>query len=301
MTHDDWRSAVDPKVRGTINLHNALETATLDFFVMFSSQVGLHGWYGQASYAAGNAFQDAFVQYRLDQGLPASVLDIGPIEDIGLMEQHPELRKRMKSTYPYFLGEKELLQALELAIVRSRVQLEAAGKGVSTSSQIVPGLRPSVAAKEGNSNLPWGKDARFLPYRNIEADLASLTSGPSEEQSSTSAVLSNFLASCTRDPSILLDLNSSAVLAQEIFLRVATFLRISHEEQEKLKQALDHISLQDLGIDSLVAIELRAWWKQRLGVEITVLQILDSGTVGKLGDLAVDGLRARFSAPITAS
>ncbi len=81
MGLEDWEAAIKPKVDGTWNLHKATEYHPLDFMVMFSSFSGLVGQRGQSNYASANTFLDAFAQYRNANGLPASVLDIGPIED----------------------------------------------------------------------------------------------------------------------------------------------------------------------------------------------------------------------------
>ena len=74
MDLDTWNTAIRPEVEGTWNLHN-LVPKDLDFFVL-SSTCGLLGHYGQANYASANTFLDAFVQYRQNLGLPASVMDI---------------------------------------------------------------------------------------------------------------------------------------------------------------------------------------------------------------------------------
>ena len=53
------------------------------------------------------------------------------------------------------------------------------------------------------------------------------------------------------------------------------------------------LSLQDLGVDSLVSIELRNWWKQTFG-EVTVLQLMNGGNFMDLGRKAVDQLKQRY-------
>jgi acyl transferase domain-containing protein/NADPH:quinone reductase-like Zn-dependent oxidoreductase/aryl carrier-like protein len=53
-----------PKVRGVVNLDTASRSIDLDFFVAFSSMAGIVGNVGQADYAAGNAFMDAYAAYR---------------------------------------------------------------------------------------------------------------------------------------------------------------------------------------------------------------------------------------------
>ena len=52
MTLDDWRIALAPKLDGSRNLHELLPSE-LDFFIMLSSVVGIHGSAGQANYAGG--------------------------------------------------------------------------------------------------------------------------------------------------------------------------------------------------------------------------------------------------------
>ena len=58
-------------------------------------------------------------------------------------------------------------------------------------------------------------------------------------------------------------------------------------------------TLAAIGVDSLVAIELRNWWKQSLGVEVSVLELTNSGSLKQLGELAVERLRAKYSASKT--
>ena len=71
MDLETWNKAVIPKVQGAWNLHNLLPK-DMDFLVLFSSNSGTHGFYGQSNYASGNTFLDAFSQYRQSLGLPAS-------------------------------------------------------------------------------------------------------------------------------------------------------------------------------------------------------------------------------------
>ncbi len=70
MTIEDWNAAVDPKVKGTWNLHHESVSAAadLDFFVLFSSISGIIGQPGQGNYASANTFLDAFAQYRMTLG-----------------------------------------------------------------------------------------------------------------------------------------------------------------------------------------------------------------------------------------
>ncbi|KAI8313273.1 Highly reducing polyketide synthase gloL [Colletotrichum sp. SAR11_59] len=123
MTFEQWQTTVDPKVQGTWNLHNSLQqhqSEPLDFFFLFSSLSGLGGQIGQANYAAGNAFLDAFVQYRHSKGLACSVLDIGIMEDIGVLAREQNRLEALRATKQHCLHEQDLLGALELMLRRSQ-------------------------------------------------------------------------------------------------------------------------------------------------------------------------------------
>lgn len=97
MSYEDWVSVLAPKVKGTWNIHNALQDTRLGFFVAFSSISGLCGNTGLANYASANSFLDAFVTYRRGLGLAASVIDLGLMEDVGwAWESQPKFFSKLK-------------------------------------------------------------------------------------------------------------------------------------------------------------------------------------------------------------
>jgi hypothetical protein len=117
MTHEEWKTAVEPLVQGTWDLQNeAMELKiALDFFVMFSSLSGILGHIGQSNYAAGNTFLDVFVKFRQIKNLPASVINIGLIENSGYLARNPNIPRKLHATGQYSLREPQLLDALSQA------------------------------------------------------------------------------------------------------------------------------------------------------------------------------------------
>ena len=73
-----FADVLSPKVSGSWNLHDAARGLPLDFFVMFSSASSLLGAIGHSSYAAANAFLDALAHDRRAQQLPALSVNWGP-------------------------------------------------------------------------------------------------------------------------------------------------------------------------------------------------------------------------------
>ena len=158
MTFTEWDQCVRPKVQGTWNLHQATSSASLDFFLLFSSICGVSGQWGQANYNSANAFLDAFVNYRHCQNLPASVVDIGFMGCTGMAVENRGLREKLTAYGYHFLGEKDLIDALTIAIAYSRP-----GKDRSTNkSQLGLGLRSTKPMTDPSTRVVWKKDARMV-------------------------------------------------------------------------------------------------------------------------------------------
>ncbi|MEH2172820.1 type I polyketide synthase [Nostoc sp.] len=81
LQQQSWESFVKvmtPKVQGAWLLHELTQDMSLDWFVCFSSMVAWMGAAGQGNYAAANAFLDALSQYRQALGLPGLSVQWGP-------------------------------------------------------------------------------------------------------------------------------------------------------------------------------------------------------------------------------
>ena len=91
-------------------------------------------------------------------------------------------------------------------------------------------------------------------------------------------------------PSKLNQPEAAEFLAGQIGERVGKFLMRRDDED-----ALDlGLTLSAVGVDSLVAIELRNWWKQNIGTDVSVLELMDGGSIRHLGELAAKRLKDRL-------
>ena len=166
MTFSEWDECVRPKVQGTWNLHEATSSANLDFCLLLSSICGITGQWGQANYNSANAFLDAFVNYRHGQNLPASVVDIGLMGCTGIMvRENRELNQKLKAGGYHFLGEKDLIDALAIAIAYSRPGKDR----LMNKSQLGLGLRSTKPMTDPSTRVVWKKDARMVLSHQIES------------------------------------------------------------------------------------------------------------------------------------
>ncbi|MYU19598.1 SDR family oxidoreductase, partial [Streptomyces sp. SID8361] len=86
LTPDQVDRVLKVKVDATRHLHELTRDLDLSAFVLFSSFAATFGAPGQGNYAPGNAFLDAFAEYRRAQGLPATSLAWGPWGEGGMAE-----------------------------------------------------------------------------------------------------------------------------------------------------------------------------------------------------------------------
>lgn len=282
MALEEWNGTVAPKVKGTWNLHNASVTAgaALDFFVLFSSLSGIIGQPGQANYAGANTFLDAFVQYRNRLGLVASAIDIGGVEDVGFVAGNEELLRKLKTTMSYSVRETELLEAVGAAILLPSLPAAASSSNLDAfvpHNTFVLGLATSTPLSE--SRALWKGDRRMAVYYNTAKGSDSRASGSSDG-------LKAFLATVRADARVLKSPEAERTLTLEIGKRVFDFLLRPEDDLE----VSTSVPLAHLGMDSLVAIEMRTWWRQALGFDITVLEMLGLGSLDALGKHAAEGL-----------
>lgn len=279
MTLEEWNTAVDPKVKGTWNLHNASVSANaeLDFFVLFSSVSGVFGLPGQINYAGANTFLDAFSQYRLGLGLPACAIDLGIVEGVGYAAEQEEILQKLKAAggLGNTVSVSELLDAVEAAMT------SIPSKSRPEASNFCVGIRPNVPLADQRNRLIWKKDTRMSVFHNTGAAGTTLTSAPG-------AGLEAFITQAKGDAALLSQPDSAQMLAVEIGKKVFNFLLKPEED------LVTSYSLSELGMDSLVAIEVKQWWKATFEFDISVLELMGMGSLDILGEHAAHGMLKWF-------
>ncbi|KAF2814498.1 polyketide synthase [Mytilinidion resinicola] len=283
MTWEDWDAATGCKVQGTWNLHDVSIAAgsELDFFVMFSSVSGIVGNMGQANYNSANTFLDAFCQYRAGLGLAGSTINCGVVEDVGVVAENQDILRRFREQDIWTIKEKDVIDALTLAMDKPTLRPGDVDGFVSPNTFML-GMQTTTPLSSPKSRAVFRSDPRMAFYHNLGSNTSD---SASEAKTSSDTVLKTFVAQAKADPAILSTSDATTLLSREIGKRVLALLVKGDDEDVDTS-----LGLADLGIDSLLAIDMRMWWKQVFGFDISVLEMLGMGTLEQLGKLAASGL-----------
>lgn len=283
MNIEDWNAVTRPKIQGTWNLHDATiaNGAELDFFLLFSSLSGVVGQVGQGNYASANTFLDAFVQYRASQNLPCTAIDLGAVEGIGYLADHQDLLKKMQGTGWSPVQETELLDALPLAFMSPTTRRQR-DQNASTGDGFLLGLAPKISLSSPESSSRAKRDIRIAVYHNMSSDAVKFTN-------SVGDTLGAYLATVKKDPSLLKSDDTVTLFGLEVGKKLCGLLLADDSDLEITA------SMIEIGLDSLVAVEIRGWWKLTFGFDISTMDLLSLGSLEAVGQRITAELITKYS------
>ncbi len=219
QTWESFETVLSPKIVGAWHLHRATIDRDLHMFLLFSSRVGVMGNPGQANHAAANAFLDQLAGHRRALGLPGQAIAWGAWSEIGeAAEQRERIERQRASRGGRWFTPQQGIRALE-RIVRQ-----------DATTSVVMSMDWSVF-EEAVDERP-----AFLE------DMLSSSEDEAGDAASSEDVLSQLrMASAAGHEELLV-----SFLQQE----VRAVLRLPTAPSPT-------IGFFDLGMDSLMAVELR--------------------------------------------
>lgn len=127
LSEQSWsrfEKVMAPKVDGAWNLHTLTLESELDFFILYSAGASLLGSPGQGNYAAANAFLDGLAHYRRQCGLPALSINWGGWADVGMASKlGSQNRRRWASLGMNLIKPAQGMQALQHLMQSPAVQV----------------------------------------------------------------------------------------------------------------------------------------------------------------------------------
>ncbi|MFE3074216.1 type I polyketide synthase [Streptomyces sp. NPDC059247] len=263
LTPGQLDTVLRPKIDAAWHLHELTRDLDLTAFVLYSSVAGLIGTAGQANYAAGNTFLDALAAHRRAHGLPALSLAWG------LWAQ--------ASTLSGSLDETDLrrLARVGLRPLASQEAMDLFDAAPATGETLLAVTRLDTAVlRGGGDELPPVLRTLAGPARRRTT---TATSGGTTEE----APLAQRLAA-------LGPADRERALTDLVRAQVAAVL--GHGDPGRIEADR---AFQELGFDSLTAVELRNQLGRATGLRLPTTLVFDHPSpqalaAHLLGELAVE-------------
>jgi len=248
LTPERFANVLAPKALGALNLHRLTRDRLLDFFVLYSSIASV-GLQGQANYVAANVFLDALAHARAAEGLPSLAINWGVIGQIGYVSRNAQL-------YGYF-------DQLGMRSITPREIHDALGHYLGRSL-------PQVFV----APIDWARLAGFAPILVRSPRFAALVpKGETPDQAPAASLEASRLQAIRQcsDP-----LERKRLLGEFVAQVVGAVLGLdaSQVDQER--------PITDLGLDSLLALQLSGRLEGSLGVSLPVARLLAGASVAQI-------------------
>ncbi len=148
LTPERLDRVLAPKVDGAWHLHELTEDLDISQFLLFSSIGGVLGGAAQANYGAANAFLDAFARSRRAQGLPAVSMGWGRWQSGMAANLSAADLARLESAGLAALSDEQALSLFDSALVAGRAHVLPVGVNFSAlRAQAHAGMLPVALSK----------------------------------------------------------------------------------------------------------------------------------------------------------
>lgn len=245
-----FEAVLSPKLLGAWHLHQLTQSLDLDWFVLFSSMAGLLGSPGQGNYSASNAGLDGLAQWRSQQHLPALSISWGAWQGAGMAVAQAQS---------------------EIAWQQRGMALMPAAQGLAWLGTLLS--TPPTYSQVGIASLDWSRLQRYLPTLPPVFSLVATGPEPSAEAALTSLG--------TEPPPIRQRMvalpEGERIQALEQYLQT----QVGEVMGSQTPLPVDR-PLLELGLDSLMTMDLLALCKQDLQLLLYPREVLAHPTLAEL-------------------
>jgi acyl transferase domain-containing protein/NADPH:quinone reductase-like Zn-dependent oxidoreductase/acyl carrier protein len=255
----DWprfRKALDPKMLGALHLDELTRQDPVEHFVLFSSAASILGSPSQGNYAAGNAFLDAIAHARRRRNLPALSINWGPWSEAGMAaEVSAEVQRQWAAMGLGSIAPRTGTASLELLM-----------RDALTQVAVLP--------------VDWSRLLKRFPA-GMEPPLLADIVGDRQRGTEPSAVWLALVEKLTE----ALPGERKRILIHHIGEQAGRVLGL------KDWQSLDpRAPLNELGLDSLMAVEMANQLSAQTGGAFPVTLLFDYSTIEKLAEFLLNSV-----------
>ena len=261
LTDEDIKTSLSSKISVGWNLHNysVSRNCSLDLFIVFSSISAIIGNLGQSNYCIGNTALEGLISHRRAQGLCGTVLNLGGVYDAGAVARDGSILNA--SLHAQMISKKDVLKAVEVIAQNQSyltVQTHAVhGQETATKSDLESPQQLVVFPFDSSMNqmgdlpivrtLKWSYAASSVKTDAMLHHIIQLS--PEERQEA-------IISSLKQDLSTILGADPTTL---------------------KLDQ-----SLASLGIDSILAVELKNRLDMQWMMNLPVFELTSGKNIGDL-------------------
>ncbi len=239
IDRESIETVLQPKARGALNIEQIAGNLALDYLLFFSSATTLFGNPGQYNYVAGNAFIEGVTRRLRSKGLPALAVAWGAIEDAGYLARHIEANAGLKRRF---------------------------GSTLMPSRMALNGLDWAFSA-EGNqladvcaiARIDWAMAKRELAAVRSPT-FNAVDSGAVSRQAGQAAITLERLRAMPQE-------EATEALLEIVVEEIARVLRLPPKEVDR------HRPLAEIGMDSLMMLELRTTVEASLQIELPMMSL----------------------------
>ena len=256
LNRDRLRSVLGPKANGAWLLHQATQDLKLDCFVMFSSVSSVFGNPAQGNYAAANAFLDSLAHHRRALGLPALTINWGALGGEGYVARNERVAEFLAKQGTGELSPREVIELMESSLAANAAQLIA-------------------------FRVDWSKWRQAFRSMQERPLLERIFAGI-EGQETPGAVNDYRQRIESASPEEI-----EGIVGQAVRDAVASVLRVKPESLR------DDQPLTDLGLDSLMGVEIENTLDASLGVALPPASLTRARTIAQIVTLIAEYMGAK--------
>jgi acyl carrier protein len=261
LTPARMESVLGPKAMGAWLLHKKTQALDLDHFVMFSSVSSTFGNPAQGNYAAANAFLDALAHQRHALGLPALSINWGALGGEGYVARNERVAEYLARQGTIPLEPKEVTLLME--------------------SFLSAGTTQALALR-----ADWAKWKASFRGSQENPLMERLFADGIEGQNATGSK-SDWRLKIESAP----EEKRTEIITLAVLDVVGGVLRVKPENLRPDQP------LTDLGLDSLMAVEIETSLESALGVALPPASLMRARTIGQIAALIADYLAGSKAAP----